>query len=190
MQLDENPANPPIQDMNDALTAVMNELELEQKKAEDLKKIRENSKIPEIWLKESIGGLDLGQAKEFKGKLEILKEQLTHEAFEILQGRYPHPSFYVGTSSNSPFGVDGGINVNPNMNMFDQRRMLNGNNFYNHNMALPNHPSPFGNYSHVPGYNYLPEPNQNENQNPSSKEENEAGNEHHHDGHPPHPRSD
>ncbi|KAG2311084.1 hypothetical protein Bca52824_022641 [Brassica carinata] len=168
----------------------MSQLELEQKKSEELKETRTNSKIPEIWLKESIGGLDLGQAKEFKGKLENLKKQLTYEAFRILQD----PSFYVGSSSNSLVGVDGGINFNPNMNLVDQRRMLNVNNFYNNNMALPNHPSPFGNCSHAEGffsgYNYVPEPNQNENQNPSSEEENEAGNEHHHDGHPPHPRSD
>ncbi|KAL0824071.1 hypothetical protein Bca101_047748 [Brassica carinata] len=194
MQLDEIHRNSPIQDLNNDLTELMNQLELEQKKTEDLKNKRKNSKVPEIWLKDSIGGLDLGQAKEFKGKLENLKKQVRHEAFKMLEGRYPHPSFYVGSSSNALFGVDGGININPNMNLFDQRRMVNMNNFYNHNMALPNHPLPFGNYGHaegfVPGYNYIPEPNPTGNQNPSSKEENEAGNEHHHDGHSPDPRSD
>ncbi|KAF8100432.1 hypothetical protein N665_0224s0018 [Sinapis alba] len=183
MQLDEIHRHSPIRDLNNHLTEVMNQLEFEQKNTEELKKKRKNSKIPEIWLKESIGGLDLGQAKEFKGKLENLKKQVTHVAFRIFQERYPHPSFYVGSSTNALFGVDGGINVNPNLNLFHQRRMVNVNNLYNHNMSLPNHPLPFGNYSHA-------DPNPNENQNPSDIEEKEAGSEHHHDGHPPHPRSD
>ncbi|XP_013713226.2 agamous-like MADS-box protein AGL62 [Brassica napus] len=140
----------------------MKNLESEQKTSEELKKLRKKSKLPEIWLKESIGGLDLGQAKEFKGKLENLKKQVIYEAFKIfLATPFPHPGFYGGSSSNAPFGVD-----------------CNGNAFDNHNMVLPNHPSPF-----VPGFNrnmVLP----------SHPNPNESGNEHPHDGHPPQPRSD
>ena len=120
----------------------MKNLESEQKTSEELKKLRKKSKLPEIWLKESIGGLDLGQAKEFKGKLENLKKQVIYEAFKIfLATPFPHPGFYGGSSSNAPFGVD-----------------CNGNAFDNHNMVLPNHPLPVGNYSRVeefvPGFNH------------------------------------
>ncbi|KAL0729451.1 hypothetical protein Bca4012_025544 [Brassica carinata] len=198
IQLDEIHRNSTIRNMNNDLTELMSQLELEQKKSEELKETRTNSKIPEIWLKESIGGLDLGQAKEFKGKLENLKKQLTYEAFRILQDPSFYPSFYVRSSCNAPSRVDGAININPKLNLFDQRRMVYMNAFYNHNMALPSHPLPFGNYSHaegfVPQYNYILGPNPNSNPNKNQirvhKEENESGNEHHSNGHPPHPRSD
>ncbi|KAH0896264.1 hypothetical protein HID58_045832 [Brassica napus] len=117
MQLGEIHQNSTIRGLNNRLTKVMKNLESEQKT-------------------KSIGGLDLGQAKEFKGKLENLKKQVIYEAFKIfLATPFPHPGFYGGSSSNAPFGVD------CNMNAFD-----------NHNMVLPNNPSPFGNYSLVEGF--------------------------------------
>ncbi|KAJ4911107.1 Agamous-like MADS-box protein AGL62 [Raphanus sativus] len=154
----------------------MNQLEPEQKTSEELKKLRENSKILEVLLEESIGGLDLGQAIELKGELENLKKKMTYEASE---------SFYAGNSSNSPFGVDGGINIDPNLNPFEKRRMVNVNALNDHNMVLPNHPSPFGNYveEFVPGLKHNMAL-------PSHPNPNESGNEHPHDGHPPQPRSD
>ncbi|KAL0729453.1 hypothetical protein Bca4012_025546 [Brassica carinata] len=176
--------NSTIRDLNNRLTEVMNQLESEQKTSEEWAKLRKKSKIPEIWLKESIGGLDLGQAKEFKDKIENLKKQLTYEAFKIfLATAFPYPGFYGGSSSNASFGVDGGINNNPNLNPFEQRRMVNVNAFNNHNMVLPNHPSPFGNYGHVEGFNH-------DMALPSHPNPNESGNELPHDGHPPQPRSD
>ena len=166
----------------------MNNLESEQKTSEELKKLRKKSKLPEIWLKESIGGLDLGQAKEFKVKLENLKKQVIHEAFKIfLATPFPHPGFYGGSSSNAPFGVDGGINMEPNLNPFERRRMVNVNAFDNHNMVLPDHPSPFGNYSRVEGF--VPGFNHNMAL-PSHPNPSESGNEHPNDGNPPQPRSD
>uniref|UniRef100_M4DUQ3 MADS-box domain-containing protein n=1 Tax=Brassica campestris TaxID=3711 RepID=M4DUQ3_BRACM len=153
MQLGEIHQNSTIRGLNNRLTEVMKNVESEQKTNEELKKLRKKSKLPEIWLKESIGGLDLGQAKEFKGKLENLKKQVIYEAFKIfLATPFPHPGFYGGSSCNTPFGVDGGINIDPNLNPFEQRRMVNVNAFGNHNMVLPDHPSPFGNYSRVEGF--------------------------------------
>ncbi|CAN6840882.1 unnamed protein product [Brassica oleracea] len=70
---------------------------------------------------------------------------------------------------------------------FEQRRMVNVNAFHNHNMVLPNYPSPFGNYSRVEGF--VPGFNHNMAL-PSHHNPNESGNEHPHDGHPPQPRSD
>ncbi|CAH8362336.1 unnamed protein product [Eruca vesicaria subsp. sativa] len=116
MQLDEINRNSQIRNLNNELTEVMNNLESEQKTSEELKKLRKESKIPDNWLKESIEGLELGQAKEFKGKLENLKKQVTHQAFTIFAPRPHHPGLYGGSSSNAPFGVDGGININPNFN--------------------------------------------------------------------------
>ncbi|XP_013621272.1 PREDICTED: agamous-like MADS-box protein AGL62 [Brassica oleracea var. oleracea] len=171
MQLGEIHQNSTVRGLNNRLTEVMNNLESEQKKGEELKKLRKKSKIPETWLKESIGGLDLGQAKEFKDKLENLRKQVIYEAFKIfLATPFPHPGFYGGSSSNAPFGVDGNVNA-----------------FDNHNMILPNHSSPFGNYSRIEGF--VPRFNHNMAL-PSHPNPNESGNEHPHDGHPPQPRSD
>ncbi|KAL0824068.1 hypothetical protein Bca101_047745 [Brassica carinata] len=121
-------------------------------------------------------------------KLENLKKQVIYEAFKIfLATPFPHPGFYGGSSSNAPFGVDGGINMEPNLNPFEQRRMVNVNAFDNHNMVLPDHPSPFGNYSRVEGF--VPGFNHNMAL-PSHPNPNESGNEHPNDGNPPQPRSD
>ncbi|KAF8100433.1 hypothetical protein N665_0224s0019 [Sinapis alba] len=187
MQLGEIHQNSEIRYMNNRLTEVTNKLESEQKTSEELKKLREKSKRPEIWSKESIGGLDLGQAKEFKGKLENLKKQVTHQAFNIfLETTFPHRGFYGGSSSNAPFGINGGINIDPNLNPFEQRRMVNVNADY-HNMVLPNHPSRFGNYSHVEGFVHRFNHNM---AIPNHPNPNESGNEHPQDGRPPQPRSD
>ncbi|ESQ44668.1 hypothetical protein EUTSA_v10003426mg [Eutrema salsugineum] len=99
-----------IQDLNNHLTQVMNQLEFEKKRNEELKKIREISKRPENWWEEPIEKLDLAQAYEFKGMLENLKKEVTFEAKKYFQANIPHQNFDVGNSSNAPFGVDDGNN--------------------------------------------------------------------------------
>ncbi|KAJ4910977.1 Agamous-like MADS-box protein AGL62 [Raphanus sativus] len=124
MQLGEIHQNSTIRGLNNRLTEVTNQLESEQQTSEDIKKLRKKFKIPEIWFKESIGILDLGQAKEFKGKLENLKKQVTQEAFQLfLATPFPHPGFYAGSSSNAPFG-----------NYSNVEGFVPG---FNHDMALP-----------------------------------------------------
>ncbi|CAA7025022.1 unnamed protein product [Microthlaspi erraticum] len=169
----------------------MGHLELEKKKNEELKKIRENSKAPKNWWEDPIEGFDLAHAKEFKGNLENLKKVVTFEASKYFQSTMPHQNFYVGSSSNAPFRVDGG-NFNPDLDQFNQRRMVDMSVLHNPNSVLPNHALPFGNSSHgniserfVQEYNmnYMREYHQN--QNLSFKKENISENDDHHDGHPP-----
>ncbi|KAL0729456.1 hypothetical protein Bca4012_025549 [Brassica carinata] len=96
MQLGEILQNSTIRGLNNRLTELTNQLESEQKTSEEWKNLRQKSKVPDIWLKESIGELDLGQAKEFKGKLENLKRQLIYEAFKIfLATSFPHPGVRI-----------------------------------------------------------------------------------------------
>ncbi|KAL0681616.1 hypothetical protein Bca4012_048463 [Brassica carinata] len=128
------------------------------------------------------------RVEEFVPGFNHNMKQVIYEAFKIfLATPFPHPGFYGGSSSNAPFGVDGGINMEPNLNPFEQRRMVNVNAFDNHNMVLPDHPSPFGNYSRVEGF--VPGFNHNMAL-PSHPNPNESGNEHPNDGNPPQPRSD
>ncbi|ESQ44669.1 hypothetical protein EUTSA_v10003315mg [Eutrema salsugineum] len=178
-----------IQDLNNHLTQVMNQLESEkEKKNEELKKIRENSKMPENWREKPIEGLDLAQAYKFKGMLEILKKK----------SNSPHPNFDVRSTSNAPFGVDDGSNNfhvgNPSNASFG----ISGGNIYFHVGNSSN--DLFGidgsnkinlDFDHITNefvprnnMNYIPEFNRNHIM--TLNEENE----HHHDSHPPHYRSD
>lgn len=179
---------------------LLSQLESEKKKTEELKKIRENTKALGHWWEDPVEGLAFGQLSGFKGNLDNLKKIVTLEASKLFH-QATIPNFYVGSSSNAAFGMDDGSHINPDLDLFSQRRMMDINAFnYNQNQIHPNHALPFGNNTHgninegfVPQYNmnYRPEynPNQNQNQNQSFKRENISEYEHHH-GHPPHSRSD
>ncbi|KAL1208606.1 Agamous-like MADS-box protein AGL62 [Cardamine amara subsp. amara] len=189
MQLSEARRNSTVRDLNIHLTQVLDELESEKKKHEDLRKIRENTKALGHWWEDPIEGLGLPKLEGFKGKLENFKQTVSLQASKLLEETVPN--FYVGGSSNAAaFGNDEA----------SQRRMVDLNAFnYNQNPIFPNHALPFGNNGHgnipqgfAPGYNmnYRPEynPNQNQNQHQVFKREDISEYEHHH-GHPPHSRS-
>lgn len=169
-------------------------LECEKKKNEELKMMREKAKRPEYWWENGIDGLNFGQLNGFQSKLDSLKETVTFEASKFFQATVPPQNFYVESSSNAGFGIDGGgSNANPDLDLFGQRRMVNLNAFTNQNMMLPNHALQFGNNGNVterfvPDYNVNNHQNLNQSQNLSFKTENISEFEHH-SGHPPHPGS-
>ncbi|CAA0411074.1 Transcription factor MADS-box [Arabidopsis suecica] len=209
MQLRETRRNSIVQDLNNHLTQVLSQLETEKKKYDELKKIREKTKALGNWWEDPVEELALSQLEGFKGNLENLKKVVTVEASRFFQANVPN--FYVGSSSNNAaFGIDDGSHINPDMDLFSQRRMMDINAFnYNQNQLHPNHALPFGNNAYginegfVPEYNvnFRPEYNPNQNQiqnqnqvqiqiqNQSFKRENISEYEHHH-GYPPQSRSD
>jgi len=210
MQLRETRRNSIVQDLNNHLTQVLSQLETEKKKYDELKKIREKTKALGNWWEDPVEELALSQLEGFKGNLENLKKVVTVEASRFFQANVPN--FYVGSSSNNAaFGIDDGSHINPDMDLFSQRRMMDINAFnYNQNQIHPNHAlPPFGNNAYginegfVPEYNvnFRPEYNPNQNQiqnqnqvqiqiqNQSFKRENISEYEHHH-GYPPQSRSD
>ncbi|KAG7606770.1 Transcription factor MADS-box [Arabidopsis thaliana x Arabidopsis arenosa] len=209
MQLRETRRNSIVQDLNNHLTQVLSQLETEKKKYDELKKIREKTKALGNWWEDPVEELALSQLEGFKGNLENLKKVVTVEASRFFQANVPN--FYVGGSSNNAaFGIDDGSHINPDMDLFSQRRMMDINAFnYNQNQLHPNHALPFGNNAYginegfVPEYNvnFRPEYNPNQNQiqnqnqvqiqiqNQSFKRENISEYEHHH-GYPPQSRSD
>jgi hypothetical protein len=193
-----------------SLSQVLSQLETEKKKYDELKKIREKTKALGNWWEDPVEELALSQLEGFKGNLENLKKVVTVEASRFFQANVPN--FYVGSSSNNAaFGIDDGSHINPDMDLFSQRRMMDINAFnYNQNQIHPNHAlPPFGNNAYginegfVPEYNvnFRPEYNPNQNQiqnqnqvqiqiqNQSFKRENISEYEHHH-GYPPQSRSD
>nr|AAN52800.1 MADS-box protein AGL62 [Arabidopsis thaliana] len=203
--INNNPL-PPHQHNNQ----VLSQLETEKKKYDELKKIREKTKALGNWWEDPVEELALSQLEGFKGNLENLKKVVTVEASRFFQANVPN--FYVGSSSNNAaFGIDDGSHINPDMDLFSQRRMMDINAFnYNQNQIHPNHAlPPFGNNAYginegfVPEYNvnFRPEYNPNQNQiqnqnqvqiqiqNQSFKRENISEYEHHH-GYPPQSRSD
>ncbi|CAN8244365.1 unnamed protein product [Cochlearia groenlandica] len=155
MQLGENRGNPDVQDLNNNLTRILAHLELEKKKGEELKKIREKTKMEGSWMEDAIEGFDAEQVKEFKDHIENMKKVVANEASKLFQAHAQSHNFYVANANNNVgFGIDGNGNINPNMEMFDQRRMMNMNAFnYNQNVNLPNHPLQLGNN----GYGNLPD---------------------------------
>ncbi|KAL9284092.1 Agamous-like MADS-box protein AGL62 [Arabidopsis thaliana] len=209
MQLRETRRNSIVQDLNNHLTQVLSQLETEKKKYDELKKIREKTKALGNWWEDPVEELALSQLEGFKGNLENLKKVVTVEASRFFQANVPN--LYVGSSSNNAaFGIDDGSHINPDMDLFSQRRMMDINAFnYNQNQLHPNHALPFGNNAYginegfVPEYNvnFRPEYNPNQNQiqnqnqvqiqiqNQSFKRENISEYEHHH-GYPPQSRSD
>ncbi|ESQ30868.1 hypothetical protein EUTSA_v10012100mg, partial [Eutrema salsugineum] len=191
MQLNEIRQNSNIRDLNNQLTQLMNQLESEKKKNEELKKMRKNSQVPERWWEKPIEELDLAQAFQFKTRLEELKKEVTSEASKMFQTAGPHQNFYVGSSTNAPFGVNDGNNFNLNSDQLNQKRMVNMNAVYNQNMFIPNRPLPFGNSFYgnaversVPEYN-MNRLGYNQNQNLNLRGENISENEGYHGGDPP-----
>ncbi|EOA15192.1 hypothetical protein CARUB_v10028580mg [Capsella rubella] len=196
MQLSEVHRNSVVQDLNIHLTQLLSQLEAEKKKTEELKKIRETTKALGHWWEDPIEELAFNQLRGFKGNLENLKKIVTHEASKFFQANVPN--YYVGSSSNAAFGMDDGSRINPDMDMFSQRRMVDINAFnYSQNSMHPSHALPFGYNTHGESFvseynmNYRPEYN-NLNQNQSFKRENISEYEYHHgqgpQGHPhPHP---
>ncbi|ESQ46607.1 hypothetical protein EUTSA_v10000432mg [Eutrema salsugineum] len=161
MKLNEIRQNSIIQDLNNQLTQTQR-----KRKNKELKKIRKNSKMPRNCWEEPIERLDLAQAYEFKRKLENLKKTVPLEASKFLQTTVPHQNFYAGSSSKALYWVDGGTNINPDLEQLNQRRMMNINAFYNQNIIIPNPSLPFEIINHgnvtegsIPDYNmnYRPE---------------------------------
>ncbi|ESQ47925.1 hypothetical protein EUTSA_v10022102mg [Eutrema salsugineum] len=190
MQLNEIRRNVVIRDLNDQLTEVTEQLEVEKKRNEDLKKRRKESKMPENWWEEPIERMNLTQLNAFKCGLENLRKSVTAEASKYLQATVPHHNFYAGSSSNAAFGDDGNM-INTHLDLFNHRRMVSMNTFNcNHNMMIvpvPDHhttaPFPSNGDNNVP-QGFAPEDNQNQNQY-CFKQENISECDHHPD-HPPH----
>ncbi|KAG2317561.1 hypothetical protein Bca52824_020683 [Brassica carinata] len=162
LQLNEARQNAVVQDLNNHLTQVTEQLEVEKKRNEDLKQKRKDDKRSDNWWEDSVEGFNLRQLNEFKCGLENLKKTVTTEASKYLQAT--GHNFYFGSSSNAAFEIfanDG--NANSDLDLFNHRRLVGMNTFScNHQNIIP-HPSttPYGN---TVIERFAPEHNQNQNQ--------------------------
>ncbi|CAG7877061.1 hypothetical protein HID58_019126 [Brassica napus] len=170
IQLSEARRNAIVQDLNNHLTQVTEEFEIEKKRTEDLKQKRKNSHMRENWWEEPIEELNLSQLTEFKCGLEKLRKTVTTEACKNFQAIVPRHNFYGGSSNNSTFGIcdDHTDNIDTDLDLYNHQRMVATNTFAcnQHNMMVPYHiTSPFGNIANsniIEGF--APEYNQNPNQ--------------------------
>ncbi|GLT85871.1 hypothetical protein SLE2022_040440 [Rubroshorea leprosula] len=139
MQLIEAHRNANVRELNMQLTQVMNQLEAERKRAEDLNQMR---KASQNWWEAPVEQLNLTQLQQLRQALQELKKNVTNQAEEVLlQSTAPPPpqpqqppmppqqqqQFYMGSSSAGPAGgvlpydpnknMVNNVGFNPNMNM-------------------------------------------------------------------------
>ncbi|KAL0899622.1 hypothetical protein Bca101_083583 [Brassica carinata] len=168
MQLSEAHRNAIVRDLNNHLTQVTEEFEIEKKRNEDLKQKRNNNKMPENWWEEPIETLNLSQLTEFKCGLKNLRKTVTAEASKNLQAIVPRHNFYAGSSNNAAFGIfDDKGTIDPDLDLYNRQRMVVKNTCAcnHHNMIVPHHiTTPFGNIGNSITEGFAPEYNQNQNQ--------------------------
>ncbi|XP_065855050.1 agamous-like MADS-box protein AGL62 [Euphorbia lathyris] len=148
MQLIESHRNANIRDLNNQLTQVMNQLEMEKKRGEELKRIR-NLSSDKFWWEKPIDELDLAQLQLLKASMEDLRQNVTNMI--RIQNSEARLQF-LGLSSNqaiamSSFGI--------NNEVFNPDRIMNnhGQGFNNHsqgfnNPGFNNHSRGFNNHCH------------------------------------------
>ncbi|XP_065855048.1 agamous-like MADS-box protein AGL62 [Euphorbia lathyris] len=137
MQLIESHRNANIRDLNNQLTQVMNQLEMEKKRGEELKRIRKLSS-EKFWWEKQIDELDLAQLQLLKASMEDLRKNVRN----MIQIQNSEARLqFLGLSSNqaiamSSFGIKNEV--------FNPDRIMN-----NHGQRFNNHSQGFNN----PGFN-------------------------------------
>ncbi|XP_065855049.1 agamous-like MADS-box protein AGL62 [Euphorbia lathyris] len=101
MQLIESHRNANIRDLNNQLTQVMNQLEMEKKRGEELKRIRKLSS-EKFWWEKPIDELDLPQLQLLKASMEDLRQNVKDQADMILIQNSQNRLQFLGSGSNQP----------------------------------------------------------------------------------------
>ncbi|XP_010558896.1 PREDICTED: agamous-like MADS-box protein AGL62 [Tarenaya hassleriana] len=109
MQLIEAHRNATIRDLNNELSQVLDQLEIEKKRGQQLSRIRESNRNPANWWESPPEELDLEQLTQLKQALDDLKKTVACHASELIHPTAPPPpaNFYVGNHSNSNNGAGG-----------------------------------------------------------------------------------
>ncbi|XP_010557539.1 PREDICTED: agamous-like MADS-box protein AGL62 [Tarenaya hassleriana] len=150
MQLIEAHRNATVRDLNNQLSQVMGQLEMEKKRGEELSQIRKSNRNPNNWWESPPQELNLNQLTQLKKSLDDLKKIVASHASKLLQSTVPpSANFYVGNHSNNSGGSS-----SHNLNLFGhhQRRDHVGTGrapIINNNMNPP--PNVYG-YGSVQGF--------------------------------------
>ncbi|CAK7355160.1 unnamed protein product [Dovyalis caffra] len=147
----EGHRNAMVCQLNMQLTQVLEQLEIEKKRGQELDRLRKDSQILNWW-ENPIGELDMAQLEQLKASLEELKHDVARQAERnlIQNSKPPQPLMTQNTSSNGILPFDNwrsGFNTN-NMAMAP----LNTNT--NTNMTSP--PLPYNSNMSVAPYGYNP----------------------------------
>ncbi|XP_065855051.1 agamous-like MADS-box protein AGL62 [Euphorbia lathyris] len=101
MQIVEAHRNSHIRDLNMEFTQVMNQVEIEKKRGEELRRIRKVGR-EQFWWQKPIDELDLAELEYLKASLENLRKSVTKQTDMLLmQNSQSHPEF-LGSGSNQP----------------------------------------------------------------------------------------
>ncbi|PON86822.1 MADS-box transcription factor [Trema orientale] len=115
MRLIEAHRNANVRELNQQLMQVLGQLDLEKKRAEELKKARKASQA-ECWWEGPLETLDLKQLEQLKTAMEELKKTVTQQADRLLiqttsSNTLLSPNFNINNTNNNnagPFFVGGG----------------------------------------------------------------------------------
>ncbi|ESR35971.1 hypothetical protein CICLE_v10030142mg [Citrus x clementina] len=124
MQLIEAHRNASVRELNMQLTqvTVLNQLEIEKKRGEELNQMRKASQA-QCWWEAPIEELNLPQLEQLKMSLEELKKNVGKQAEKMLIQSSNPPQFFAGSSSNA-----GGMNLpfdpNNNATVFNPNNMM------------------------------------------------------------------
>ncbi|GAV80293.1 SRF-TF domain-containing protein, partial [Cephalotus follicularis] len=108
--------NANVRELNAQLTQVLNQLEAENKRGEELNQLRKASQT-QCWWQAPVDKLTMPQLAQLKVSLEELKNNVAKQADRLLiQSSNPPPQFFAGSSSsgNPPFEPKNNIGFNPN----------------------------------------------------------------------------
>ncbi|KDP37620.1 hypothetical protein JCGZ_06963 [Jatropha curcas] len=128
LQLIQAHRNASVRELNVQLTQVLNQLDFEKKKGEELSQNRNDNK-KEYWWEGPIEELDFTQLKQLKMSLEELKKNVAKQADKVLVQNSHAQQFFASSTSGAgiaPFESKNGL-FNP-----DMMHNNNNNNGYNH----------------------------------------------------------
>ncbi|KAK1566818.1 hypothetical protein Q3G72_004590 [Acer saccharum] len=104
MQLIEAHRNAGVRDLNMQLTQVLNQLEAEKKRGEELTQMRKASQR-QCWWQAPIEELNQSQLEHLKVSLEELKKNVGKQAEKLMIQSSAPPQYFLGSSSTGNLGI-------------------------------------------------------------------------------------
>lgn len=111
MQLIEAHRNANVRELNAELTQVMNQLEVEKKRGDELNQMKKASQA-HCWWEGPFEGMETSQLEQLKNSLEDLKKNVAKQADRVLIQNTNPSQFFVGSSSHQGAIPNMGFNGN------------------------------------------------------------------------------
>ncbi|GAV71799.1 SRF-TF domain-containing protein, partial [Cephalotus follicularis] len=108
--------NANVRELNAQLTQVLNQLEAENRRGEELNQLRKANQA-QCWWQAPVEELTMPQLVQLKASLDDLKKNVAKQVDRLLIQSSNPPQFFPGSSSsgNPPFEPKNNVGFNPNM---------------------------------------------------------------------------